>query len=175
MFSDPVKNVDQCGIVPGMDIADLGSGSGLYSLEASRHLMSTGRVYAIDIQKDLLSKLKNEATRQGLYNLEVIWGDIEKINGTKLRDGSIDLAFLSNILFQLEKKEDIVNEVKRILKPGGKILVVDWEDSFGGIGPKPNDVVKKETVMEMFEKQGFHLDKEIKAGAHHYGLIYKKL
>ena len=52
---------------------------------------------------------------------------------------------------------------------------MDWADSFGGIGPQPKMVVKKETAMTMFDKAGFHLDKEISAGSHHYGMIYKKL
>ena len=175
MFSDPVKNIEQCGIQTGMDIADFGAGSGHYTIAGSRALMATGRVYAIDVQKDLLAKLKNEATRQGLYNVEVIWGDIEKVNGTKLRDSSVDLVFLCNVLFQLEDKENTIKEAKRILKPGGRVLVVDWQDSFGGLGPKPEAVVKKEKVVSTFEKLGFHLDREIQAGVHHYGLIYKKL
>lgn len=175
MFSDPAKNVEQCGIQAGMDIADLGAGSGFYSMEASKALMSTGRVYAVDVQKDLLTKLKNNATRLGLYNIEVIWGDIEKLGGTKLRDASVDLAFLCNILFQMEDKATPVKEVKRILKPAGRVLVVDWSSSFGGMGPTPSAVITKEAVTTMFEKSGFHLDREISAGAHHYGLIFKKL
>jgi arsenite methyltransferase len=175
MFSDPQKVIESSGILPGMDIADLGSGSGHYSMAAAKALLSSGRVYAIDAQKELLSKLKNNANGEGLHNVEVIWGDIEKPNGTKLRDSSVDMAFLCNVLFQLEDKSNIGKEIVRILKPGGRVLVVDWADSFGGIGPKPNMVVKKEKAMEMFEKLGFHMDKEIKAGAHHYGLIYKKL
>lgn len=175
MFSDPQKNVEQCGIQAGMEIADFGSGSGFYTLAASKALMATGRVYAIDVQKDLLSKLKNKAVSLGLYNVEVIWGNVEKMGGTKLRDSSIDLIFLGNVLFQLENKDNIVAEVRRVLKPSGRILIVDWTDSFGGLGPHPKSVVKRETVMKMFEKGGFHLDREIEAGAHHYGLIYKKL
>ncbi len=175
MFSDPQKNIEQCGIQPGMDIADLGAGSGGYAFAAAKALMSTGRVYAIDAQKDLLSKLKNTATHEGLYNIEVIWGDIEKPNGTKLRENTIDLALLCNVLFQLEDKTNIIAEVGRILKPTGKALVVEWADSFGGIGPSKKIVVKKETVVEKFEKSGFHLDREISAGSHHYGLIFKKL
>ena len=175
MFSDPVKNVEQCGIQPGMDIADLGAGSGHYTIAAAKALAATGRVYAIDAQKELLTKLKNNATREGLYNVEVIWGDIEKINGTQLREASVDLAFLCNVLFQLENKENIFKEVKRILKPAGRVLIVDWTDSFGGIGPQPKMVVGKDKAMDMFEKDGFHLDREIQAGSHHYGLIYKKL
>jgi ubiquinone/menaquinone biosynthesis C-methylase UbiE len=175
MFSDPEKNIEQCGIQAGQEIADIGSGSGFYTIGAAKALISTGRVYAIDVQKDLLTKVKNNAVREGLYNVEVIWGDIDKVGGTKLRDASIDLAFLCNVLFQLENKANIVKEIKRILKPAGRVLIVDWTDSFGGIGPKPDVVVKKDKVMDMFEKEGFHLDREISAGAHHYGLIYKKL
>jgi hypothetical protein len=61
------------------------------------------------------------------------------------------------------------------LKVGGRALVVDWSDSFGGIGPEPKKVVTKIAAQEMFEKNGFHLDREINAGSHHYGLIFKKL
>ena len=111
MFSDPIKNIEQCGIQAGMEIADFGSGSGHYSLAAAKALMSTGRVYAIDVNKDLLTKLKNHASREGMYNVEVIWGDLEKPRGTKLRDMSVDLVFLSNILFQLEDKEGHVGQV----------------------------------------------------------------
>ncbi len=175
MFSDPVKNVDQCGLQAGMEIADFGSGSGFYTIASAKSLMATGRVYAIDAQKDLLTKLKNTATREGLYNVEVVWGDIEKAGGAKLRDGSVDFVFLCNILFQVDEKENVIKEAKRILKSSGKTLVVDWTDSFGGIGPKPADIVKKTDVMSMFEKEGFHLDREISAGGHHYGLIFKKL
>lgn len=175
MFSDPIKNIEQCGIQAGMDIADFGSGSGHYSIAASRALMSTGRVYAIDVDKELLSRLKNNSTKEGLYNIEVVWGNVEKPNGAKLRDSSVDLIFICNLLFQLDDKIGTINEAKRILKPGGKVLVVDWADSFGGIGPKPIDVVKKVKAKELFEKHGFSLDREISAGAHHYGFIYKKL
>ena len=175
MFSDPAKNVEQCGIQVGMDIADLGAGSGHYTIAAAKAMASTGRVYAVDAQKDLLTKLKNAATREGLYNVEVVWGDIEKLNGTRLSDSSVDLVFLCNVLFQLEDKANIIKEIKRILKPNARVLVVDWSDSFGGIGPKGELVVKKEKVMDNFEKEGFHLDREISAGSHHYGLLFKKL
>jgi SAM-dependent methyltransferase len=68
----------RCGIQAGMEIADLGAGSGFYTIAAAKALISTGRVYAVDAQKDLLTKIKNNAVSQGLYNVEVIWGDIEK-------------------------------------------------------------------------------------------------
>lgn len=175
MFSDPIKNVEQSGIQTGMEIADLGSGSGHYTLAIAKALASTGKVYAIDINKDLLTKLKNNAVKQNLFNVEVIWGDIDKVGGTKLRDYCVDMVFACNILFQLENKDDFIKEIKRILKPSGRAVIVDWEDSFGGIGPKKEQVVTKDYISNTFLKAGFHLDREISAGSHHYGLIYKKL
>ncbi len=175
MFSDPAKNIDQSGIQSGMEIADFGSGSGHYTIAAAKALAASGRVYSIDIQQDLLAKLKNNASREGLYNVEVIWGDIDRPKGTKLRDASIDLVLLCNILFQLADKDAAIAEVKRVLKPAGRVLLVDWSDSFGGIGPKPEAVIPKMKAQAMFENAGFHLDREITAGSHHYGLIYKKL
>ena len=175
MFSDPSKVVEQCGIQPGMDIADFGSGSGFYSIEASKALAATGRVYAIDAQKDLLVKLKNHAIKEGLFNIEIIWGDLEKPGGTKLRDGSIDLAFICNVFFQIEEKENVIKEAIRILKPRGRVVFVDWSDSFGGIGPHAKSVFKKAEAVPLFEKFGFSVDRDISAGSHHYGVIFKKM
>lgn len=174
-FSDPKKNIDQCGIQAGMIIADLGAGSGFYTLEAAKALGSTGKVYAVDAQKALLARLKNNAAKENLYNVDVIWGDIERLGGTNIRDNSIDLILVCNVLFQLEDKRGLVAEVKRILASGGRVLVVDWTDSFGGIGPDKGRVFSKVDAENLFETQGFAKDREIQAGTHHYGFIYKKL
>lgn len=173
MFSDPRKNVEQLELLPGMHVADLGSGSGFYTLLLARVVGPTGRVYSVDIQKDLLAKVKTEASKEKLFNVEVIWGDVEKIGGTRLKEASMDMVIISNILFQIGNKDAFIKEAARITKPGGRICVIDWEDSFGGLGPQQSDVVTSEMAKKLFEKAGFTLDKEISAGDHHYGLIFK--
>jgi ubiquinone/menaquinone biosynthesis C-methylase UbiE len=174
MFADPQKNIDQFGLQAGMRVADIGSGSGFYALAAAQAVTSKGSVLAIDVQQDLLAKLSNEARRQGISNIQTIWGDVEKLGGTKLADKSVDAAIISNVLFQAESREGVIAETLRILKPGGKALVIDWTDAFGGMGPHPEAVVTRAMAEDLFEKAGFMLDHEIQAGAHHYGLIYKK-
>ena len=57
-------------------------------------------------------------------------GDVEKIDGTKIEDNTIDVAIASNILSQVENKNDFILEIKRILKPKGRVLLVDWSDVF---------------------------------------------
>ena len=175
MFSDPQKIVEQCGIQAGQVIADFGSGSGHYSLALAKALGATGRVYAIDVQKDLLTRLQSEARKQNVSNIDVIWGDVEKEGGTKLKAGCVDLVVLGNLLFQLEDKKSAVTEIKRVLVPGGRILVVDWEGSFGGIGPRADQVVNKVMALALFEGAGFSKEREVQAGSHHYGFIFKKL
>jgi hypothetical protein len=75
----------------------------------------------------------------------------------------------------MENKEVVADEIKRVLKPGGKACIVDWADSFGGIGPKSEHVYTKEQTQHLFESKGFHVDRELSAGSHHYGFIFKKL
>ncbi len=174
MFSDPQKNIEQFGLEPGARVADLGSGAGFYTMAAAKAVGNSGRVYAIDVLKDMLEKLKNEARRSRLNNVEALWGDIEKLGGTRLADSSVDEALVCNTLFQLERKNDFPFEVKRILKPKGRVLVVDWKESFGGMGPQPEHVVPSEAARSLFEKAGFIYEREIAAGAHHYGLIFRR-
>src|ERR1039458_2471493 len=87
MFSDPDKNLAQLGLAEGMKVADLGAGTGYYSIVAGRHLGNGGRIYAVEVQKDLLDRLKSNATNEQVRNIEVIWGSIDTIGGTKLREG----------------------------------------------------------------------------------------
>jgi len=174
MFSDPKKNIEQFALLPGMRVADLGSGSGFYCLAAARAVTDSGRVYGIDLQKDLLTRLKNNAQKEGILNIEVIWGDVEVVGGTKLGDHLLDAVIISNLLFQVKNKAEVVKEAKRILKPQGRVLMVDWSESFGGLGPRPEDVVTADAVKKLFADEGFGFDKEINAGAHHYGLVFKR-
>jgi ubiquinone/menaquinone biosynthesis C-methylase UbiE len=168
MFSDPATNLAKLGLTDGMKVGDIGAGSGFYSIEAARRVGSSGRVFAIDIQKDLLERMRNAALGQRLNNIEVVWANAEKIGGTKLRESSLDRVIASNILFQLEKPEDFALEMKRILKPGGKILIVDWSE-VSALGPK--NLFPQMKAETLFAKNGFVLEQSFNAGDHHYGLV----
>lgn len=169
MFSDPASNLAKLGLNDGMRVVDLGAGSGFYTFEAAKKVGANGRVYAVDVQKDLLERLRSVGASQGLRNIEVIWGNIEKIGGTKVKEALADRVIASNVLFQIAKPDDFVLEVKRILKPGGKVLVVDWS----GVTPlSPKNIVTDIQVQTLFEKVGFKLDQSFMAGDHHYGMVF---
>jgi len=175
MFSDPEKNISQFNIDPGMKVADFGSGGGYYSLAVAREVGESGRVFAIDVQKDLLKKIKGEAQSQGLLNLDTIWADIDEPNGSTLAEGLVDRVLITNTLFQVENRENVIKEARRVLKPKGKVLIVDWSESFGGLGPQPAQIVSEDDVKKMSEQNNLKFERKIEAGAHHYGLIFKAI
>ncbi len=173
MFADPQKNIAELGVTTGMKVVDLGAGSGFYSIEAAKKVGGSGMVYAVDVQQDLLNKIKSSGALVGVKNIEVIWGNIEKIGGTKIREALVDRAILSNTLFQVapEDRDNLALEAKRILKSGGKLMVVDW---MAGSPMSPKNVIPRLLAEGIFQKAGFQLEKGFDAGAHHYGIIFKK-
>jgi len=177
MFPDIEKNVSEFGFIPGSLVADFGSGAGHYALALSRLLGPQGRVYAIDLQEDILIRITREAEQEGRENIRVILGDIEKPRGTLLKDASVDGVIFSNILFQLMSKEASILEASRILKPGGRVCLVEWSDL--SLLPRSkveghDKPVSKEEVKSLFLSFGFNLEREFEAGDTHYGLIFKK-
>lgn len=174
MFSDPQHNIEQFGLSDGMVVADMGAGSGFYAIEAAKAVAPTGKVYAIDVHKDLLERLKKEAQGVHIRTIEVVSGDLEKLGGSKIRESSCDAVIASNILFMLEDKKTFLTEVKRVLKTGGKMLLVDWTASFSGMGPHASHVIYKDDAQKLALAAGFTFEKEIDAGSHHYGIIFRK-
>lgn len=174
MLSKPEDNLLKLGLQQGQVVADLGAGTGHHSIEAAKQVGSSGRVYAVEIQKDKLDLISRNAQEQNVSNVKVIWGDIDEPMGVKLDDGLCDAIILANVFFQIEKKNDCVREAFRILKPGGKILLLDWQDSFGHMGPHPDHVVTPNMARPYFQEVGLEEVDSFDAGHHHYGLIFRK-
>ena len=155
-----------------MKVGDLGAGSGHYALAAAPIVGETGRIYAVDIQEEVLRTLKSAAASRGIHNITTVWGDFEKPGGTKLKDHTLDAVILSNALFQVDHRAGALEEIKRILKPGGKLLVIDWAGCYEGLGPTKERVVNEFAAQELFIEGGFHKIKDFRAGPHHYSLVF---
>ncbi len=173
-FSDPNAIIKQLELHEDFHVADFGSGAGAYSIPLAKELPQ-GKVFAIDVQKDMVDRLQNEAHAQNLHNIHVVWGDVDEERGSRLRDESVDLVVVANVLFQAEKKKTLLEEALRILKPDGRILILDWSESFGNIGPAQDFVVKEDTARLLVEEVGFNFEKDLEPGAHHYAFIARKL
>lgn len=173
-FVEPRLVLGELALTPGAKVGDFGAGTGVFALLMAHAVGAEGRVYAFDIQKELLAHLTDEASRERLTNIETLWSNLEKPGGTKLADGVLDAALVANIMFQVEDRESFVREVVRTVKPGGKILVLDWSESFGGLGPQPESVVSLEKAQALFTRERCTLSRENKAGGHHYVAVFSK-
>ncbi|MCI0533075.1 methyltransferase domain-containing protein [bacterium] len=173
MFLKPEENIESFGLKEGDIVADFGAGSGTYAYLAAKIVGETGKVYAVEVQRDFLPSIKSAAASQGLPNVEVIWGDFEILGGSKLRDAVADTVILANTLFQLEDKKGAAKEAKRVLKPKGRVVVIDWQESFGNMGPAKDHVVTSGDAKRIFGEAGFIFEKEIPAGEYHYGMVFR--
>lgn len=171
-FIRPSKVLEQLSLKENMLAAEFGCGAGQFTLELAKRL-SNGKVYGLDIQEEPLSVLKREALSRGLYNVETIRCDLETEGASTLPDNLLDLVLIPNVLFEIEERSKTISEAARILKPGGQLLVVDWEEKTG-FGPDQRFRVPKKEVQKRAEEKGFVLEKELSAGSFHWAMLFKK-
>lgn len=173
-FLEPERIVRYFDLKAGDHVADFGAGHGYFSIPMARIVGGDGKVYALDIQKSVLDIIRAKAKLEHLLNIEPVWADLDEPQGSKLKDKFIDFVVIANILFQAEKKDNIFREAHRILREGGKLAVVEWDETPAPMGPQLNLRVKKDTAKGLALQAGFETEKEFEAGSHHYGLLFVK-
>lgn len=173
-FLDPTRAIRDAKIRDYMKVADFGSGSGFFTRAAARAVGPGGTVFAIDISRDMLTRLSNLAPLEGLSNIEYIQGDLEEPHGSGLPDSALDAVMCVNFLFQAEDKARVLEEAWRILRKGGRLVAIDWKDSFNNMGPHEDHVFTKQQCTDLATRGGFSHVEEIPAGSFHYGVILKK-
>jgi ubiquinone/menaquinone biosynthesis C-methylase UbiE len=173
-FCDPHKVFHQLAIKEGSKVVDLGAGTGAYTKLFANAVGSTGTVYALDVQKDILQRLKRDLDQKGYTNITYIWANVEKPEGTKIASNSVDFVFISNVLFQVESVDSVLTEVYRILKPKGRVAIVDWSESFNGMGPSDKQVITRGAMLRHAHEARFASLGDFETGSHHYGIFVEK-
>ena len=171
-FLQPEEILKQVDIHDDMNIADFGCGNGYFSIPMAK-ITEQGRVYALDVIKDTLEAVASKAKLENISNIETIHCNLENLNGSKLNDGSMDLVLLRNILFQSQKKSEIIKEAKRVLKGDNRLVVIEWTKA-SSLAPKDGWLISKEEVQQLIKLEGFDFEKELSIDNHHYGLIFRK-
>ena len=109
-FLKPNEILNNLELSNDMIAADFGCGTGGWAIPLAKKL-EEGKVYALDIQEEMLSALKSHAQLEKIYNIETRLCDLETENGSGLPENSLDLALLTNILFQIEDKKIVLQEM----------------------------------------------------------------
>lgn len=173
-FLDPKDIIKQLSVAQGSIVADFGCGSGFFSLVFAESIGEEGKVYALDVLPSALESVESKAKLEGITNIIPQRVNLEKEEGSKLQRSSIDWVIIKDMLFQNKMKDIILKEAYEVLKPGGKLLLIEWNNEDSSIGPEREIRVSKEEIDKLANEQGFKLEKELATGDFHYGAVFVK-
>jgi ubiquinone/menaquinone biosynthesis C-methylase UbiE len=161
----PAQLIERSGIKKGMQVLDLGCGSGAFTTFIARAVGEKGRVYALDIQADMLKQLENKLSKpenKDIQNIKLIEGNAYEL---PFDNGSLDLVNMVTVLQEIPDRNRALQQVKRVLKPGGFLAVTE-------LFPDP-DYPWKSTTIKFGEAAGFVVDK-VSGNFFNYTVRFKK-
>ena len=168
---NPEGALDALGIRPGMVVADVGAGTGYMSLRLAKRVGPAGKVYANDLQPEMLRRLRENAAKAGIANIETVQGEEAD---PKLPPGRMDLVLLVDVYHEFSKPREMIDKIREALKPDGRLVLLEYRKE------DPNVPIREEhkmTVAEVkaeLEPQGLVLSKVIETLPRQHIIIFKK-
>ena len=152
-------------------VADIGAGSGYFTIPLARKVGTEGRVYAEDIQKEMTDYISQKVKKLQLKNIRIILG---KVENPLIPNNSLNHAFIANTYHELERPLLLLNNIKKDLRSHGKLTIIDWDPTKGPtFGPPKEAKVPFDTVIKEAEKVGFKFMEKHDFMPYHYFLIFK--
>ncbi|MCL5437548.1 MAG: class I SAM-dependent methyltransferase, partial [Candidatus Thermoplasmatota archaeon] len=163
---DPRTVLRSFGVREGVTLIDVGCGPGAFLEAASESVGENGTVIAVDIQEPFINMARRLAEEKGLRNIRFI---VSKESSIPVESGSADVALIVTSLHEFEG-DGTLKEVRRILRKGGKLAVVEWEKMKSPIGPPLAERLSQEEAEKMLSECNFAVEKIFQAGKYHYGI-----
>jgi SAM-dependent methyltransferase len=141
--------VERIGARPGQTVLEIGAGTGYVVAEVARAVGSEGRVHALDIEPEMIERLRQKTLLENLDNVEAKLGEATKLD---YADETFDLVYMVTALGEIPDKRSVLWEAYRVLKPGGIVSISEWL-----VDP---DYMRQSTVIQRCEETGFYLTEE---------------
>ena len=163
----PAEVLGALSLRPGDTIADLGAGTGYFSLPLAKAVGTEGKVYAVDAQAEMLAHLRQKLQQGSVSNVELIHAEAES---TALPDACCSLVFLANVWHEFADRSAVLDESRRILKHRGRIAIIDWRPDVARENEPPLDhrLDASNAVNELLAA-GFHQVANVNVG--HYSWL----
>jgi arsenite methyltransferase len=177
MLDDPKRDAYQkphevlaaLAIKPGEVIADVGAGSGYFTFRLAHHLGDKGKVYAVDVSPEMILHLNRRIRQLKAMNVTSILADPDD---PLLADGSLDRFFFSNSWHHIENRTKYLSLIRKMLKPGGAVVMIDFHKQELPVGPPLQMKIAREDVIKEMEANGFPLVKEHTFLPYQYFLMF---
>lgn len=165
---DSKNTLIKSGFKDGMTLCDIGAGTGIFSFAAGE--ISNNDIYALEISDDLVELLNSRIVEKNIKNLKVmkVHSDI-----LPLEDGVCDIVIMATVLHEIEKKMFMLNEIKRILKEKGKLVVIEFHKKTTPIGPPVDRRISEEYVEKLCNSNGFKIIDKFVLGENFYCMIFE--
>ncbi len=112
------------GLKPGLKVADIGAGTGLFTLPFAQAVGVEGKVYAVEIAPKFLSHIRDRAQKANITNVETVLGTVRSV---EVPENSIDLAFICDVYHHFEFPQSSLASLHKALKPGGEVVLIDFK------------------------------------------------
>jgi ubiquinone/menaquinone biosynthesis C-methylase UbiE len=151
--------ISRLNLKPGMTVADIGAGSGLFSRPLAKAVAPAGRVYAVDIQQDLLDYINKRDKDENIRNVQTVLGEF---NDPKLPARDVDLAFINDVLHHIQNRAVYLKALGSYLKPSGRIVIIEMDKNDPNTPHKnqPELLVSREQILQWMSDAGFNLAQE---------------
>jgi ubiquinone/menaquinone biosynthesis C-methylase UbiE len=167
-WQDPESTLRDVGLRSHLTFVDIGCGDGFFALPASRIIGETGKVYALDENPDAIARLKQKAKMEGIGNLDARIGKAEEI---VLCEGCADIVFFGIVLHDFEDPAKVLENSKKMLKPTGRLVNLDWKKSPTRVGPPLQIRFSEEEAIHLIESAGFRIETYRESGPYHYVIV----
>jgi ubiquinone/menaquinone biosynthesis C-methylase UbiE len=157
------------GLKDGDRIADIGAGAGYFSLRFAQHVGATGRVYAVDISPEMIVHLNEKVRDARLDNVRTV---LARPDDPLLPDASVDRIFICDTWHHLENRPAYIQRMRKLLRPGGQVVIVDFQKKESPVGAPMEMRVAREDVVKEFQQAGFRLAKEETFLPYQYFLVF---
>ena len=164
----PESTLRRAGFSEGMSLCDIGAGTGIFSVAAAR--ISSAEVNALDISDEMLEIMRRKKAEENLQNLNILKVHSEEL---PLESGSCDFAIMVTVLHEIEDRDSMLKEIKRVLSENGKFLVIEFHKKATPMGPPVDHRIAKETVERLCSGSGFQKLEAFEMGDNFYGIIFK--
>jgi ubiquinone/menaquinone biosynthesis C-methylase UbiE len=164
-WQDSEKIFSAIGLSAGMVFVDIGCGEGYFALPAARQVGPCGKVYAADINADAVAALLEQAANDGLGNLSA---EVKAAEETVVCEGCADIVFFGIDLHDFTNPELVIRNAKKMLKPSGRLIDLDWKDEPMAFGPPQEKRFPVHTAQAMIQSAGFRILSVKDAGPYHY-------
>lgn len=151
------ESFKQLKLAPGMAVCDLGCGNGYWTLPMARDVGEGGKVYAVDIQREMLQKLRQRSSKYKLNNIEPVLG---KVDDPNLPANQMDLVLMVDVYHEFSHPESMLWGIRRSLKPKGVVALLEYREEDPNVPIKPLHKMSKRQIMKEYTANGFKLVRE---------------